>query len=247
MNSRTLRTTGALVYHFFAHSLSRPVTWLVFIILPAAAIVGMHLLIDYPGTGLLLFTVMLQACTTAALSTREKEIGVYHRILAAPISTTTYTVALFIAVFLVVVVEVVIVLGVMLVAVPGPVGISFPMLLPVMLTFAAMAGAYGVMITAFVNTYTQATVVANITVIFSSMMSGCVWPLSIMPDYMQTIARVLPQTWANLALEELSRGASLRDVSLHLVILLLYGAAFLLVFGLWRRRANAAHGILSRL
>jgi ABC-2 type transport system permease protein len=238
MNHQRLRTIAALVRRFFVYSLSRPANWIVFIVIPAAVIVAIHLLLNEPGTRLLFFTVMLQACLIAALSLREKEYGIYHRILAAPVSATVYTVALFIAVFLVLTLEFTIVLTAIVLIVPAPLGVSYPVLLLVMLIFAAMASAYGIMLTAFVSTHTQGTVLANVTVIFTGMISGCFWPLSIMPDYMQTVAKILPQTWANLALRDLSGGASLGEVGLHLVVLLLYAVVFLLAFALLRRRAG---------
>ena len=237
MTASRTRVVGALVRHFFVHALSKPSHWIVFVVLPAAAIVAMHLVLDYTGTGLLLFAVMLQAGVIASLSLREKEVGIYHRILAAPVSATVYSVSLFIAVFLVLALEVTLVLVFTVILVPGPFGVGFAALYLVVLVFAAMAASYGIMLTSFANTYTQGTVLTNITVIFSSMVSGCFWPLSIMPNYMQTFAKVLPQTWANLALEELSGGTSVGGVWIYLLVLLLYGVIFLLVFGLQRRRA----------
>jgi ABC-2 type transport system permease protein len=223
--------------HFFVHALSKPVHWIVFVVMPAAAIVALHLVLDYTGTGLLLFAAMLQAGVIASLSLREKEVGIYHRILAAPVSATVYSVSLFIAVFLVLTLEVTLVLCVTVLLVPGPFGVGFAELYLVVLVFAAMAAAFGIMLTSFASTHTQGTVLTNVSVIFTSMVSGCFWPLAIMPDYMQTIAKALPQTWANLALAELANGARISEVWIYLLVLLLYGVTFLLVFGLQRRRA----------
>ncbi|MEN1989135.1 ABC transporter permease [Paenibacillus hubeiensis] len=51
------------------------------------------------------------------------------------------------------------------------------------------------------------------------MLGGCFWPLSIMPDYMQKIANVVPQKWTIQAVETISAGGTLSDIRMPLLIL----------------------------
>ena len=58
------------------------------------------------------------------------------------------------------------------------------------------------------------------------MLGGSFIPLSMLPEPFQKAANMLPQKWVMEAYERLSTGASLQEVSLHIMILLLFGAAF---------------------
>ncbi|MMZ68759.1 ABC-2 type transporter [compost metagenome] len=51
------------------------------------------------------------------------------------------------------------------------------------------------------------------------MLGGCFWPLSVMPDYMQKIANVVPQKWTIQAVETISAGGTLSDIRMPLLIL----------------------------
>lgn len=239
MNPRYATSTmAALVLHFFSHSFRRVTTWLIFVVAPIAGVMFMYTLLDMTGIGLLVFSLMLEACIVAVLSLKEKESGIYRRILAAPASSTMYTVSLFVAVYVVLALETVLVLAAVYLLVPLDGDVGFGGLAVLLLCFGVAAAGFGVMLTAFASDSTQGAALANVGVIFSSFLGGCFWPVDIMPDGMQRFARVFPQTWANLAVGRLSAGESLRGIGEILLLLIVYGVAFLLVFGLMRRRAN---------
>jgi ABC-2 type transport system permease protein len=198
----------------------------------------MYVLAESATIGILVFSVSIQPCIIAVASLKEKELGIYRRILVAPVSELLYSLGLFLAVYLVTVVEIVIVL-VVIYLIPGvDLGLGFGELLVVLLVFGISAGAYGVMLTSLVSGSTQGAVVANITIIFASLLSGCFWPISIMPEYLRNLARILPQTWVNLAVERLAHGADSTELAPILILLLLYGAVFLLTYALLRRRVQ---------
>lgn len=62
------------------------------------------------------------------------------------------------------------------------------------------------------------------------MLGGCFWPVEMTPPFMQKLSYIVPQRWAIDALQKLSAGDPIADVSLNLVILALF-AVILLGFG----------------
>lgn len=59
------------------------------------------------------------------------------------------------------------------------------------------------------------------------MLGGCFWPVAIMPDFMQKLANFVPQKWAIDAIMKLADGNSLRTISMHMVILLMFAVLLL--------------------
>ncbi|MDJ0497234.1 MAG: ABC transporter permease [Acidimicrobiia bacterium] len=72
-------------------------------------------------------------------------------------------------------------------------------------------------------------------------LGGCMVPLEIFPDTMQTIAHITPHAWALDGFAELiRRGGTIADIALELAVLAGF-AAVLLALGTWRLRAKLTH------
>jgi ABC-2 type transport system permease protein len=72
-------------------------------------------------------------------------------------------------------------------------------------------------------------------------LGGCMVPLEIFPDTMQTVAHITPHAWALDGFAELiRRGGTISDIMLELVVLVGF-AAVLLALGTWRLRAKLTH------
>ncbi len=72
-------------------------------------------------------------------------------------------------------------------------------------------------------------------------LGGCMVPLEIFPDTMQTIAHITPHAWALDGFAELiRRGGTIADIVLELAVLAGF-AAVLLALGTWRLRAKLTH------
>lgn len=233
--AQILEPVPVLVGRFLRYALRSPVHWIVFVAAPIAGVIGMQFLMEQPSVGVLVFATMLQACMLAQLSLRERELGVYRRILVAPVPELSYSIGLFAGVYLVLAAQVLIVLTAIRILPVADAAAPYPTLLILMLSFAAAAAAFGVLLTALVSTANQGAIAANVVVILSSMIGGCFWPVDIMPRYLRTVARVLPQTWVNLTVASLpdARGSIAADARL----LVLYAVVFVLLFALVRRRS----------
>ena len=74
----------------------------------------------------------------------------------------------------------------------------------VLLAFGLSSVAMGVMLGAFVKTESQASGLSIMLGMTFGLLSGCLWPLELFPPTMQTVAHVLPMTWAMQALTDLA-------------------------------------------
>ncbi|MDX8344946.1 ABC transporter permease [Rossellomorea sp. YZS02] len=94
----------------------------------------------------------------------------------------------------------------------------------------------GLFIAGFVKTSEQQSVFGNLIIISTCMLAGVYWPVEIMPDAIQNVAKFLPQYWGMEGFAELTvRGGGIIDIITPVGILLGFGAVFLLV-GLRRVR-----------
>jgi ABC-2 type transport system permease protein len=106
-------------------------------------------------------------------------------------------------------------------------GVPFGSMLLVLTCFLFCAVGTASAVASFVRSSSEMSHINNLVVVPSCMLGGCFWPVNYMPAFMQKLSNFTPQRWAIKALEELSVGASLLDVSLHLSILLLLAALLL--------------------
>ncbi|QMV40323.1 ABC transporter permease [Cohnella cholangitidis] len=107
------------------------------------------------------------------------------------------------------------------------IGIPFGKLLVIMEFFLLAAVGISTAAAGIIKNYAQLSSINNLIVIPTCMISGCFWPVSLMPDFMQKLSNFMPQRWAIVALEEVSSGAALSEVALHIGILLLFGIVLL--------------------
>ena len=94
----------------------------------------------------------------------------------------------------------------------------------------------GLFIAGFVKTSEQQSVFGNLIIISTCMLAGVYWPVEIMPDAIQNVAKFLPQYWGMEGFAELTvRGGGVEDILAPVGILLGFAAVFLMV-GLRRVR-----------
>ncbi|MFC4305722.1 ABC transporter permease [Cohnella boryungensis] len=152
------------------------------------------------------------------------------RIYSAPVRAWEIALGNFLGCFLIGACQVLLILTITRYVIGFDLGIPFGTLAVVMLCF--LLAAVGVMsaAAALVKNAAQLGNIINLIVIPTSMLGGCFWPVSMMPDFMQKLANFTPQRWAIIALEQASSGESLSSLGLPLGVLLLF-AAVLLSFG----------------
>lgn len=90
--------------------------------------------------------------------------------------------------------------------------------------------SFALLLASLVRTPKAADSASTLTSLAMAALGGSWWPIFIMPEWMQTLAKITPHAWANEAFTNLMLfGARGSDVILNIVALLLFGAVFVAV------------------
>jgi ABC-2 type transport system permease protein len=164
---------------------------------------------------------------------QSRRLGISRRMLATPTTPWTVIAGEVFSRFVVGVIQaIVIVFGSALlfgVTWGQPVGVA-----AVILVYALVSAAAGVLLGSLVRNEQQAAGVALLLGLGLAALGGSMIPIQVFPQTMQSIARVTPHAWANDAfLQLVGNGASLFAILPQLGVLLAY-AAVLLILASWR-------------
>ncbi len=108
--------------------------------------------------------------------------------------------------------------------------VNIPALLVVTAGLSLAATGMGSMITNLVRTEAQAGSIGVLLILILAMLGGSMIPRSIMPEAMQTIGLIAPQSWALTAYQDvLVRGFGIASILQETLILIAYAAVFLAV------------------
>jgi len=190
-------------------------------------------------TQLVLF-IFLTSVAAAGRIVTTKQLGVSRRMLLTPTPTWTivagetlgrYLVALLQAVYIVAVST--LVFGV---SWGDPVAAA-----AIVALFCLVAAGAAMLVGAMAKNGDQASSMGVFAGLALGALGGCMIPYQVMPPAMQSIARLIPQSWAVLGLQSLIReGGGLASVAPNLAVLAGF-AAVLLTLATWRfRRAITA-------
>lgn len=178
-----------------------------------------------PGM-MLMFALLFGAQTGLALQ-RDRLSGTLARLFAAPVSWSVIVWGKLLGNTAILVVQ----LAAMMVFSGLVLGVRWGNVAVVALpalTFALAASAFGSLSAAVTRTPAQLTSFSLLAVNVASALGGLWWPISVTPNWMQTIARVLPTFWGMDAMQNVMlRGADLVTVLPHTLILLGFTALFL--------------------
>ncbi|MGO4182395.1 ABC transporter permease [Paenibacillus sp. MCAF9] len=180
--------------------------------------------------GLILMFVMLLVSQSIGFIMEDREQRTMARMYTAPLRSLDIAFGNFMGSMLVGTIQLVIVLGLTYFVFDYSPGISFGWMLLVLEFFLLAIVGLASAVAGLVRNSTQLSQINNIIIAPSCMISGCFFPLSMLPDFMQKLANFLPQKWALTAIDRLGGGGSFSDVLLPLLILLLF-AAVLIAFG----------------
>lgn len=157
--------------------------------------------------GQMLVWVFIPLLGTAGMMAYERATGTLKRLLTTPTSTASYLLGTVASQYSASIVQMLLLVGfgalVMNIVWGPPLAV-----MAVLLAFGLSSVAMGVMLGAFVKTESQASGLSVMLGMTLGLLSGCLWPLELFPPTMQTVAHVLPMTWAMQALTDLAvRGA----------------------------------------
>ncbi|WP_054028020.1 ABC transporter permease [Bacillus sp. FJAT-28004] len=180
--------------------------------------------------GLILMFVMLLVSQSIGFIMEDREQRTMARMYTAPLRALDIAFGNFVGSMLVGTIQLLIVLGLTYYVFGYSPGIPFGEMLLVLEFFLLATVGLASAVAGLVRNSTQLSQINNIIIAPSCMISGCFFPLSMLPDFMQKLANFLPQKWAITAIDRLGGGSSFSDIIMPLLILLLF-AAVLIAFG----------------
>ena len=102
-----------------------------------------------------------------------------------------------------------------------------------------VSAAFAIMLATLVKTQRSAGSIAVLASLVMAPVGGCWWPLFIMPDWMQALAKVTPHGWATTGFNKLMLfGAEFGAVIPEILVLLGFAALFSAI-AVWRFRTSA--------
>lgn len=179
--------------------------------------------------GFLLVFMLMASKVTTDYVINDKRRRTYTRTFCAPVSKGQYIFANVCANMVVFALQLAIILSLSLGVFKLNFYIPLGALILLFLAFGVAAIAFGVLIAAFSKSTSQASQLSNILIVPTSMLAGCFWPAELMPDYIQKIALVLPQTWVLKAVDVMQYGGTLLNAAVDIGMILLFAV---ILFGI---------------
>jgi ABC-2 type transport system permease protein len=190
------------------------------------------------STQLVLF-MFLTSMTAAGRLVYTKQIGVSRRMVSTPTSIGTIVAGETLGRFLVALLQA----GYIVLVTTVAFNVSWgdPLAAAALIaTFALVAAAVAMLFGALSRNADQASSLGVFAGLALGALGGCMIPFQIMPEAMQTFAKVIPHSWALLGLQSLIRdGGGLASVLPNLAVLGGF-AAVLLTLATWRFRKAIA-------
>lgn len=108
-------------------------------------------------------------------------------------------------------------------------GIPYWSMFLILVILALVAISLSLAIVAFSSSSSAASGIQNMILIPTSLLAGCMFPLGLMPTARQQIAHFLPQYWLLNTFGHLQQGVSMGELSLNLIILIVFAVVFSLI------------------
>ncbi|MBY0596438.1 ABC transporter permease [Bacillus bingmayongensis] len=185
------------------------------------------------GFSILFVMIVMLSATGTILKSRQ--LGVWYRLLVTPVSKAKILGGYILSFFLIGWIQ----FGMLMLLTNILFDVQWGNLLgTITLVSVLLLAVIGLalLLASIVKTTEQQSALGNIVVVSTCMISGLYWPIEIEPEWMQTVANFVPQTWAMRGFTELIvRGGTLVDIAGYVGILILFAGVFF-VIGLTRIR-----------
>lgn len=199
--------------------------------------------IDYSQAAVPGFTVLfvfLTAQATARSIYDEKKAGSFRRLLAAPLSKAALLAGKMLPNFITALIQISVIfafstLGLRLIGLkPISLGPEPLAIVLVSLLIALCSSALGLVIASLAHTEKQINSLSNLLLWIMAVVGGSIVPLVFLEMFLGPLPRIVPQYWANSALDDLIvRGLGLAGVTTELAALAGFSLLFFAI-GLWR-------------
>ncbi|MET3547346.1 ABC-2 type transport system permease protein [Paenibacillus favisporus] len=184
---------------------------------------------SYQSIGFLLMFMMTSAVSLSELILKNRENRTYFRVLSSPINARTYVMANILMNLIVMLAQIVIVLFFMRVVFRIDPGMPVAQMFGILLLFSLVSVSISLVIVAFSKSSAMAGALSNLIVTPTCLLSGCFFPISIMPDAIRRVSDFLPQNWVLQSIEKLQSGEGFAGVWFNLSILFAFAVVFFLI------------------
>lgn len=179
--------------------------------------------------GFLIMIVLMSAGNLSEIILKEKQNRTYFRISTAPISAKKYIISNVILNFVIISIETVLTLLVLTQVFKVDTGIPFFEMLGMLLLFGFVAIGFSLITVAFAKSSSGVGALQNIIVTPTCLLSGCFFPIDVMPKYIQKISDFMPQKWILTGLTSLQEGKNFMNIYMNILIVVGFAAAFFLI------------------
>ena len=194
---------------------------------------------DYVLPGYLVMFVFFAAAVTAESIVRERQNNTLERLLASSVGKNTILGGVYIGTLVRGLIQIILFWGIGILAFRVDLGQSPLAVIILSLLMVVMSSAFAVMLATIVKTQRSASSLATVTALILAPLGGCWWPLFILPEWLQTVAKISPHAWANDGFNQLMLfGADFGAVIPEMLALVVFTVIFG-VIAIWRFRTSA--------
>lgn len=183
-----------------------------------------------------LFGMFFIVIPIAASQIRDRETGIFRRLLSFPVPRSSLLAGKLLAYLLINIVQFLLMFEAgtrllpLITGSPMPIQFRATSLAAVTLASAAAATSYGLMVSSLARTAEQSSAFGSLSVVILAVLGGVMVPMFVMPPFMQAIAQVSPIYWGIEAYQDvILRQAAFPVIAGKIAILLAFAAIFSLI------------------
>lgn len=181
-----------------------------------------------PGS-LVMFVLMGMVFSGAAL-VQERVSGLLKRVAVSPVSRGEIILGKLFGRMAVAGVQILVLLAAGRFIFGIRLGSSYPALIVLMIAFAFCTGSFSILFGSLFSDPEKLEGIAILTTLVMASLGGCWWPLEVLSRPFRIIAFMLPTGWAMNGIHRIiSFGYGFGAIKFHILVLLLFGAAFILI------------------
>ena len=182
---------------------------------------------DYVIPGYLVMFVFFAAAVTAETIVRERQNNTLERLLATSVNKNTILGGVYIGTALRGLIQIIIFWAVGILIFKVDLGLSPVGVIILSVLMVIMSASFAVMLATLARTQRAAGSLATVTALILAPLGGCWWPLFILPEWLQTVAKISPHAWANTGFNKLMLfGADIGNVVPEMIALVVFTAIF---------------------
>ncbi|WBW98933.1 ABC transporter permease [Oceanirhabdus sp. W0125-5] len=189
--------------------------------------------------GMLIMFIMYNCIGNTERILRDKRNKTYYRIRTAPVNSFEYIMGNVLFNIIILTIQLCLVLLVVFKIQKADLQIEPWILFAAIMSFGLSAIGIGMTCVAFAKRNSFGGLITPIIVTPTCMLSGCFFPVDVMPDFMKKISYFFPQRWALNAIKTAQLGGDNIDVFISILVTLGFAAVFFLIASLKMRKSKA--------